>query len=81
VWSVHKLTKINEANYIRSFLASRTAANAVDVDAVVLVDAGRPVDDDVTVAAAGVNGCDVLNSCAFKCSLKFFGFDGDRLRE
>lgn len=63
-------------------MASKAIADAVAVDAVRLVDTVRPKGDDVTVAAAVVAiGCDVLNSCAFSCSLKFFGFDGDRLRE
>jgi len=62
-------------------LASKAIADAVAVDAVRLVDTVRLEDDNVTVAAVVAIGCDVLNSCAFSCSLKFFGFDGDRLRE
>ena len=71
---------IHKVNHIRSFLASKAIADAVAVDAV------RPGDGDgtvtVAVAAAAVNcdGCEV-NSCSFSCSLKFFGFGGDRLGE
>jgi len=63
-------------------LASNAAADMVAaVDAVTLVDVAGPDDNNVTVEAAGVTGWELLNSCAFSCSLKFLGFDADRLGE
>ena len=70
-------------NYIRSFLASKAAADRAAVDAVgTTLDAAMPVNVAVTAVAAGIDGCNTVpNSCAFNCCLKVFGFDGDGLRE
>lgn len=66
---------MKQEKYILSFFASAAMTDTLAEDAV------SPGGGDVTDADAVVGGCVEMSNCSFSCSLKFFGFGGDRLGE